>query len=90
MAVWPLAMLMFSTIVTALYFSRGCPQSLAKLALISWGATIMFIVDIAFALLEGEEPIEISVDAILLSFTLVVATIALWLIGLFITKRSKH
>jgi hypothetical protein len=83
-------MLAFSTLATALYFFRKRSQSLAKLALISWGATIMFIVDSAFALLEGEEPIEISVDAMLLSFTLVVATIALWLISLFIAKHSKH
>jgi hypothetical protein len=88
--VWPLVMLAFSTLATALYFSRECSQSLAKLALISWGATIMFIVDAVFALLEGGEPIEVSVNAMLLSFTLVVATIALWLISLFITKHSKH
>ena len=50
----------------------------------------MFIVDALFALLEGEEPIEVSVNAMLLSFTLVVATIALWLISLLITKHSKH
>lgn len=87
---WPLVMLAFSTLATALYFFRERSQSLAKLALISWGATIMFIVDAVFALLEGEEPIEVSVNAMLLGFTLVVATIALWLISLLITKHSKH
>ena len=84
---WPLVLLAFSIAATLAYFARGRSGGLAKLALISWGATIMFAVDAAFAWLEGEEPIEVSVDAALLSATLIAVTTALWLVSLAFTKR---
>lgn len=56
------------------------------LSLIFWGATLMWLVDhiVAF-MMEGGEILEISLDATLLGFTVVICGLAAWLIALLIS-----
>jgi Zn-dependent protease with chaperone function len=87
---WVLALLAFSIITTILYTAWrrvGERYRIDKLALISWGATIMFTVDTVYAYLEGEEPIEFSIDAALLSATLIGVAIFIWLVALLYSRK---
>jgi len=86
---WLLILLFFSLITTLLYFTvkKLGLSSLAKLALISWGATIMFTIDAVFAYLEGEEPVEISWNALKLSAVLILVVIAIWLLSLVFSRK---
>ncbi len=56
------------------------------LALISWGASIMFFIDHVYGYLTegGGEFFEVSVDAILLGFTLLLFILVIWLFILLI------
>jgi len=88
--VWLLALLALSVLSTLLHFtlrSKSARYRFDRLALISWGSTIMFAVDSAYAYLEGEVPIEVSAEAALLSITLVAVAIALWLLSLVLGRR---
>jgi len=88
--VWLLVLLAFSIISTLLHFTRrswSVKYRFDRLALISWGSTIMFTVDAVYAYLEGEEPIDISKDAALLSTILLVVVIILWLLSLVLSKK---
>jgi hypothetical protein len=89
---WLLVLLLFSLTTTLLYYVavKFNPSSLAKLALISWGATIMFTVDAVFSYLEGEEPIEFSWSALQLSGVLVAVIIAIWLLSLVLFNSRKQ
>jgi hypothetical protein len=89
--VWLIVLLFFSLVTTLLYYVsvKFGPSSLAKLALISWGATIMFAVDAVFTYLEGEEPIEISWNSLKLSGVLVLVVLVIWLLSLVLFSR-KH
>lgn len=88
---WLIVLLFFSLVVTLLHYVsvKFGPSSLAKLALISWGATIMFAVDAVFTYLEGEEPIEISWNSLELSGVLVLVVLVIWLLSLVLFSR-KH
>jgi hypothetical protein len=88
---WLLVLLFFSLITTLFYYVvvKFNPSSLAKLALISWGATIMFTVDAVFAYLEGEEPVEFSWNALQLSSVLIAVVIAIWLLSLVLFSRKQ-
>jgi hypothetical protein len=88
--VWLLVLLVLSTISTLIHLiwrSKSVKYRFDRLALISWGSTIMFTIDAVYAYLEGEEPIEISVNAALLSITLVIVVIILWSLSLILSRK---
>jgi len=60
------------------------------LALISWGATIMFFIDHVYRYLtEGGEFIDTSPDAILLGIVLNLITLGLWTLILLIKDPKR-
>ncbi|MEM4431279.1 MAG: hypothetical protein QXO78_00890 [Desulfurococcaceae archaeon] len=75
---------------TLIYFVSRGKKEIQTLALILWGATIMFIVDKAYAyFIDGESFIELSFDSILLGFTLLTTGFTLWLIYIAIHRLLK-
>lgn len=54
-------------------------KDLGVLALILWGATIMFVVDKTYAYIEDHEPfIDNSIDSLMLGFTLLATGLIIW------------
>lgn len=74
-------------ITTAIWYSKAENDKymLKFLCLIFWGATIMVFIDrvIGF-LMEGGEFLELTADAVVLGFVMVIAALMLWEIVLLL------
>ncbi|MEM1574532.1 MAG: hypothetical protein QXF09_02970 [Nitrososphaerota archaeon] len=95
-----LVILAFSSVIsTAIWYSQAEEDKymLKFLSLILWGATIMVFVDhIARYLTEGGEFFELTSDAMLLGFILLIVALLIWEIALLLKdpkgvlyKRSR-
>ncbi|MEM2025423.1 MAG: hypothetical protein QXK88_02940 [Desulfurococcaceae archaeon] len=88
---WSIALFVLSIISSALWYRTRYTNKykLNILALISGGATLMFFVDAIYTYLEEGTFIELSLDALTLSLTLVIFTIALWIIAAIPWKTRR-
>jgi len=89
---WLLVLGYAAVITTVLWYifkSKGVDYCLNYLSIILWGATIMFFIDSLYSYLNGEEFIEVSVDALVLSFSLLLAALVIWLSILLIKDPKK-
>ena len=89
---WLLILGYAAVITTAMWYigkAEGEDLYLNYLAVILWGATIMFFIDSLFSYLKGEGFIEISAEAITLGFSLLLVALIVWLFILFIRDPKK-
>lgn len=84
---WLLVLAMAAVLSTAVWYSKAENDvyMLKLLSLILWGATIMVFVDHVMGyLMEGGEFLEMSVEATVLGFVLLVSALVVWEIILLI------
>jgi Na+-driven multidrug efflux pump len=89
---WLLILGYAAVITTALWYvfkSKGVDYCLNYLSVILWGATVMFFIDSLYNYLNGEGFIEVSIDAIVLGFSLLLIALVIWLIILLIKDPRK-
>ena len=89
---WLLILAYTAVLATILWYrSAGNDIYMFKyLALIAWGATIMFFIDHVYGYLtEGGEFIETSIDALLLGFVLQLSTLIMWLLILLVKDPKR-
>ncbi|MCL7388086.1 MAG: hypothetical protein LZ170_06065 [Thaumarchaeota archaeon] len=92
---WLVVLAMAAALSTAVWYSKAENDvyMLKLLSLILWGATIMVFVDHVMGyLMEGGEFLEMSVEATVLGFVLLVSALVFWEIVLLIKdpKRVLH
>jgi len=92
---WLIVLLFSAAISTALWYSKAEDDKymLKFLSLILWGASIMVLVDhIVGYLTEGGEFIEMTAEATVLGFIMLLTAIIIWEIALLIRdpKRVLH
>jgi hypothetical protein len=78
---WLIILAFSSTIATAIWYSQAENDKymLKLLSLILWGATIMVFVDHVMGyLMEGGEFLELTVEATVLGFILLIAALVVW------------
>jgi hypothetical protein len=85
---WLILTALAAVITTVIWYAKS-PNDKYKLGVLSlmfWGATIMWVVDhiMAFAS-EGGEFFELSTDATMLGFAVIVLALVAWAITLVIT-----
>ncbi|MCX8187172.1 MAG: hypothetical protein N3F65_00990 [Nitrososphaeria archaeon] len=84
---WLIILAFAAIITTAIWYSKAENDKymLKFLCLIFWGATIMVFIDrvIGF-LMEGGEFLELTADAVVLGFVMVIAALMLWEIVLLL------
>jgi Na+-driven multidrug efflux pump len=78
-----------TTVLWYVYRARGEDLCLNYLSIILWGATVMFFIDSLYSYLNGEEFIEISVDAAVLGFSLLLVALVVWLFILFLKDPKR-
>lgn len=61
--------------------------NLGLLALMFWGASLMWLVDVAFVVAEGEAFFETTTSAMVLGVVVVVAGLAVWGVPLVLRRR---
>ena len=84
---WLIIIAYAAVITTIIWYSRAENDKymLKLLALMLWGATIMVLVDhIAGYLMEGGEFLELTPEATILGFVMVLGAIVLWEIVLIL------
>ncbi|MGQ9552241.1 MAG: hypothetical protein ACUVUE_07435 [Candidatus Bathycorpusculaceae bacterium] len=84
---WLVVLAMAAALSTAVWYSKAENDKcmLKLLSLILWGASIMVFVDHVMGyLMEGGEFLELSAEATVLSFVLLIAALAVWEIVLLI------
>lgn len=84
---WLIVLAMASALSTALWYSKAENDvyMLRLLSLILWGASIMVFVDHVMGyLMEGGEFLEISAEATVLGFVLLITALVIWEIVLLI------
>ncbi|MGQ9538439.1 MAG: hypothetical protein ACUVTE_02495 [Candidatus Bathycorpusculaceae bacterium] len=84
---WLIVLVMASVLSTALWYSKAENDvyMLKLLSLILWGASIMVFVDHVMGyLMEGGEFLEISAEATVLGFVLLITALVIWEIVLLI------
>jgi len=90
--VW-LVILAYTAIIATLLWYKHAENDVYMfkyLALISWGATIMFFVDHVYSYLtEGGEFVDTSPDAILLGIVLNLVTLSLWTLILLVKDPKR-
>uniref|UniRef100_A0A7C4FGR5 Uncharacterized protein n=1 Tax=Ignisphaera aggregans TaxID=334771 RepID=A0A7C4FGR5_9CREN len=89
---WLLILGYAAVITTALWYvgkAKGENLCLNYLATILWGATVMSFVDAVYSYLNGEEFIEISAEATLLGFSLLLVALVIWLFVLFLKDPKR-
>jgi len=88
-----LIILAYTAVIATLLWYRSAENDVylfKYLALISWGATVMFFIDHVYSYLtEGGEFIDLSIDAIMLGIVLQLFILVLWL-ALLLLKDPKH
>lgn len=88
-------MAMAATLSTAIWYSKAENDvyMLKFLSLMLWGATIMVFVDHVMGyLMEGGEFIEMSAEATVLGFVMLVSALVIWEVALIIKdpRRVLH
>ena len=97
---WLIILAFAAAIVTPIWYSKAEEDKymLKLLCLILWGATIMVFVDHMIGyLMEGGEFFELSLDATVLGFILLIAALVIWEIilllkdpkGILYRKKSE-
>ncbi|MCR6691241.1 MAG: hypothetical protein HA488_00825 [Candidatus Verstraetearchaeota archaeon] len=84
---WLIILAFAAAIVTPLWYSMADDDKylLKVLCLILWGATIMVFVDHVYGFLtEGGEFLEMTLDATLLGFTMLIFALIIWEIVLLL------
>lgn len=84
---WLIVLAMASALSTALWYSKAENDvyMLKLLSLILWGASIMVFVDHVMGyLMEGGEFLEISAEATVLGFVLLITALVIWEVVLLI------
>lgn len=84
---WLIILAFAAAIVTPLWYSmaENDRYMLRLLCLLLWGATIMVLVDHVMGyLIEGGELLELTPEAALLGFTMLLATLIIWEIALLL------
>jgi len=88
-----LIILAYTAVIATILWYRSAENDIylfKYLALISWGATVMFFIDHVYGYLtEGGEFIDLSTDAIVLGIILQLFILVLWL-ALLLLKDPKH
>jgi hypothetical protein len=77
----------FSAIISTAVWYANAPDDkyrVGMLALILWGATIMWFVDAVVALTEGEKFFEMTSDGTLLGFSSIILALLIWEASLLI------
>lgn len=64
------------------------PNKVGSLCLIYWGASLMWLVDAFFCLAEGKPFLNLSLNDALLGFTMVLCSLAAWVIILLLKRAS--
>ncbi len=84
---WLLISAFAAVIVTALWYSKAEDDRymLRFLGLMLWGSTIMVFVDRAMGyLMRGGEFLEVSVEAMILGVSMLIAALAVWEVALLL------
>ena len=81
----------FAAVVTTIvwYFKAHDKAMLGVLALMYWGATIMWLVDSIFCVVGGEPFFDISADDALLGLVIVLGGLVAWVIILLYNDPKK-
>jgi hypothetical protein len=82
----------FAAVITTIiwYFKAHQRElKLGLLALMYWGATLMWLVDAFYALAEGEAFLDLSVDDALLGLVIVLCGLIAWGVALLISDPKK-
>jgi len=64
--------------------ARGRELCLNYLVVVLWGATVMSFVDHLYSYLRGEGFMEVSLDSLVLGFSLLLVALTVWLVVLLI------
>jgi hypothetical protein len=89
---WLIILAFTAAIVTPIWYSMAEDDKylLRLLCLILWGATIMVFVDhIMGFLMEGGEFLELTLDATVLGFAMLIAALVIWEIILILKDPKK-
>lgn len=87
-----LIMTTFAAVVTTLvwYFKANQKElKLGMLALMYWGAAIMWLVDAFYGVAEGEPFFDLSADDALLGLVIVLCGLVAWVVSLLISDPKK-
>lgn len=68
---------------------RGNAYKIGTLALMFWGAGLMWLVDSVFAVFEGEAFFDLSADDTKLGALIIVCGVAMWAFLLAISRSKK-
>ncbi len=89
---WLIVIAFAAVVATALWYSKAENDKymLKFLSLLLWGATIMVFVDHAIGYLtEGSEFLDMSIDAVVLGFVMVLGALILWEIALLLKDPKQ-
>jgi peptidoglycan biosynthesis protein MviN/MurJ (putative lipid II flippase) len=89
---WLIILAFAAAIVTPIWYSmaENDKYMLKLLCLILWGATIMVLVDHVMGyLMEGGEFLELTLDATVLGFAMLIAALVIWEIVLILKDPKK-
>lgn len=84
---WLIMLTLAAVIVTMIWYSKAEEDKymLKLLCLMLWGATIMVFVDHVMGfLIKGEEFFELTADAVVLGFVMLIAALVAWGIALLL------
>jgi hypothetical protein len=90
---WLLISAMTALIVTAVYLFYCDKYKIGTLALVFWGLTVCIFIDhtLTFFMEGGGEYPEISAEALVLSFCMIVPIFMVWEVYVAVVKlREKH
>ena len=69
--------------------ARGRELCLNYLVVVLWGATVMSFVDHLYSYLRGEGFMEVSLDSLVLGFSLLLVALTVWLVVLLIKDPER-
>jgi hypothetical protein len=91
--VWLLVLGYAAVVATVAWYvgrSRGRELCLNYLVVVLWGATVMSFVDHLYSYyLRGEEFMEVSLDSLVLGFSLLLVALTVWLVTLLIKDPER-
>ena len=82
----------FAAVITTIVWYFKMPQSeylLGRLALMYWGATLMWCVDGFFSVAEGESFLDLSMNDALLGVVVVLCGVVAWIVMVLFKDPKK-
>ena len=80
-----------AALCSALWYKKDRTNAykIGTLALVFWGASLMWLVDCVFAAFSGEGFFDLSLDDTKLGFIIIACGVAMWLVILGLSRSTK-